>query len=215
MSARAPDPEPGPAGRLDLQGLRGGGDRGRLEVRVGVREHGQLGGGQGHDLDIGRVVQAGHALDEVGQHLGAQPPLAEAGQQFPGPFAGVRRPAAADVLHGVEDDARRDAAPDAVPDAQLALHHEVHDVVRQPGPGLAAVQPVHGSVVALYQGVGALVVREPGKPHAHIPTMRTGRTGRLMVFLCRMVAVRGGPRDDGDGGAGAGEDPVHRARIRA
>jgi hypothetical protein len=53
------------------------------------------------------VVEAGHALDEVRQHLGAQPSLMKAGQQLPGPLPRVRRPAAADVLHAVEDDAGR------------------------------------------------------------------------------------------------------------
>src|SRR6185437_8576229 len=86
--------------------------------------------------------------------------------------------------------ARRDAGPDAVLDAQFPLHH----------------------------GPGALVVGEPGKRHAHIPTMRRHHTARLMVFAGAVVwlrvADRGGTRDDGDDGPGAGEDPVHAARVR-
>ena len=75
------------------------------------------------------------------------------------------------------------AMPPQMPSgAQLAFHDEVPDVVRKPGPGRAAVQPVHDSVVALHQRVAALVVRQPGKRHAHIPTMRSQRTGGLMVF---------------------------------
>ena len=109
------------------------------------------------------------------------------------------------MLHGVEDNAPRDPAPDAVGDVQLAFDHEMPDVVRELGAGLAAVQPVNGPVVALHQSEGALVIREPGKRHAHIPTMRTDRTARLMVFAgagsCRRVTDRGRTRDDGDGGA--------------
>ena len=53
---------------------------------------------------------------------------------------------------------RRDAAPYAVPDPQFPLDHQMQDVVRQPGPGRSAVQPVHHPIVPFHQRVGALVV---------------------------------------------------------
>ena len=82
----------------------------------------------------------------------------------------------------VQGQADGDAAPEAVADAQLAFDHQQDDVVRQSRPGRTAVPPAGGSVVSLDVRVGALMVRQPRERHAHIPTMRTTRTGRLMVF---------------------------------
>jgi hypothetical protein len=78
------------------------------------------------------VIERGDALDEVGQHLGPQQLVTDVRQDCPGPLGRMRRAAPGDVPHALEDDARRDAGPDAVGDGQLALHHEVHDVVREP-----------------------------------------------------------------------------------
>jgi hypothetical protein len=84
-------------------------------------------------------------------------------------FGRMGRAAAADVAHALEDDAGRDPGPDAVPDAEFPFGYQVHDVVRQPRTGRPAVQPVDDPVVPLHQRVGALMVGEPGKDHAHIP----------------------------------------------
>ena len=80
------------------------------------------------------VVQRRGAGYQVGEQLGAQVMAPEA--------------------HGI----RRDVTPDAVPDTQFPLDHEMHDVMRQPGPGRSAVQPVHHPIVPFHQRVGALVV---------------------------------------------------------
>jgi hypothetical protein len=115
------------------------------------------------------MVEQGHGLDQVGQCLGPQAAVTEGGQQLPGPFRRMRRTPATDVPHAREDDARRDAAPDAVGDGQLAFCHQMPDVVREPRPGRAAVQPVGGAVVPLDQRVAAVVVRQARERHAHIP----------------------------------------------
>jgi hypothetical protein len=147
-----------------------------------VGKHRKLAGRQPPDLAGRRAVKRGDALHEVREQLRAQPALPELPLQPGRPVGGMRRAAAAHVPHAGEDHARRDAAPDAVADAQLALHHQVDDVVRQPRPGRAAVEPVRHPVVSFHQRIAALVVRQPGEGHAHIPTMRTRGTGRLMVF---------------------------------
>jgi hypothetical protein len=145
-------------------------------VRVG--QDGQPGGRQLADLQCGRAVEQGDALHQVGQRLGPQAPVGEAGQQLGGPFGRMGRTPAADVPHAREHRTGRDRAPDAVGDAELGLHDPVPDVVRQPRPDhIAAVQPVHGAVVPLDQRVGAVVVRQAGERHVHIPTMRSDRTG--------------------------------------
>jgi hypothetical protein len=143
-----------------LQRPGGHGDHDRIYLASGrlSRQHRELVPGQLPDLVLGHSLQRRGGGHQVGHELGPQALLAEAAEQVAGMFGRMGRATAADVAHALEDHAGRDARPDAVPDAQFALRHQVHDVVRQPGPGRPAVQPVDDPVVPLHQRVGALMV---------------------------------------------------------
>ena len=69
------------------------------------------------------------------------------------------------------------------PHAQLTLDDQVPDVVRQfASHDGEAVHAVDDAVVPLDDGVPPLMIREPRKRDAHVPTMRSPPASGITIF---------------------------------